>query len=584
MAFKNGQILKMLRGRKIRLAADGTFSVRPRKTKSAKQYFDDSQQVFSIHVIIEKKFFTIATFILQHSTTDVMTKVFGLVNEWLQYDVDMPTEVESYMSDYECSSRSAVNLVWPHCKILGCAVHFQRAVFKFGRRENVYSEKTQPFAKNLLAQVYGLCYVPQFLMGVAYKVLEDQAVGETAEFGGILMEYLNTVWLEKNISVAEEEVRVNNGSEIFHWSIQRMHNWLKNNILDFTKFVRKIHLKSSIEFCQWSTGKSSLKQKKLEEAHTALQQTLQNDIPVLGEYNAVSKFIKNSRNMTKLATNFFDSVKSTLTDEEIDFTDLFIGDSNVSKTAPMNITQKPVKVQFHCSGESIPLKFLKRFISFSSAPIKIGLADNDHLPATDNLFFWDKSLTSEHAELKSVDGKIYIRDLGSSIGSFINSQRIQTVHKMSHPIQINDGDTLQFGKITITVHLATGTTIENVKKDRSTAIIKFSCADVDIPERVVHLSNVSQVVMGRSRPNKRPSVNNAYFNSNYVAHAKIWYTQSSLYLLPMGPVYIGNVSISTLTELTVPSAITFGFYNSNKSFAIHIHSIQPLVDSETLKR
>ncbi len=159
MAFKNGPILKTLRGRKIRIGADGTFSVRPKQSKSSKQYFDDTQQVFSVHVIIEKKFYTIATFVLQHSTEDVMLKVFNVLNEWLQADSENPTTVECYMSDYECASRNGVKQIWPDCNILGCAVHFQRAIFKFGRRYKIYSDKTKMFERNLLAQVYGLFYV-----------------------------------------------------------------------------------------------------------------------------------------------------------------------------------------------------------------------------------------------------------------------------------------------------------------------------------------------------------------------------------------------------------------------------------------
>lgn len=79
----------------------------------------------------------------------------------MQYDSPTPTVVESFMSDYEKSSRNAVKKTWSKCKVLGCAVHFQRAVFKFGRKHNVYSDMKKVFARNLLAQAYGLCYVPE---------------------------------------------------------------------------------------------------------------------------------------------------------------------------------------------------------------------------------------------------------------------------------------------------------------------------------------------------------------------------------------------------------------------------------------
>ncbi len=96
---------------------------------------------------------------------------------------------------------------------------------------------------------------------MAYKVLNDQAVGEVKEFGDALMEYLKNISLPKKVSVANEDIRCNDGSEVFHWEIQRMHSWLRNNILDFCKFIRQIHTKSSTHFCQWVNIQTSHKKK-----------------------------------------------------------------------------------------------------------------------------------------------------------------------------------------------------------------------------------------------------------------------------------------------------------------------------------
>lgn len=109
--------------------------------------------------------------------------------------------------------------------------------------------------------MYGL--VPEGNMDAAYHHFDQQAVGALAEFGGNLMVYLRRQWLDKKISVADEDVRVNIGSEVFHYSSQRMHSWMRNNILNFMVFVLKIHAKSALEFTQWLTIQTSKKQKRL---------------------------------------------------------------------------------------------------------------------------------------------------------------------------------------------------------------------------------------------------------------------------------------------------------------------------------
>ncbi len=53
----------------------------------------------------------------------------------------------------------------------------------------------------------------------SHKTMEQQIPQSCEKFGKQFIKYLHT-WDEKNISVAGEEVRVNNGSEIFHWNIQ----------------------------------------------------------------------------------------------------------------------------------------------------------------------------------------------------------------------------------------------------------------------------------------------------------------------------------------------------------------------------
>lgn len=68
----------------------------------------------------------------------------------------------------------------------------------------------------------------------------------------------------------------------------------------------------------------------------------------------------------------------------------------------------------------------------------------------------------------------------------------------SEPIKIANYDFLQFGSVKTTVYLVSLTTptpTENIEPS-TTAIIKCSCGDIAIPERVVNL-----VIVTESRPN-----------------------------------------------------------------------------------
>lgn len=582
MAFKNSPIIRLLRERVLKLGGDGTFSIRPRKRKGSKQYFDDVQQVYSVHIIIERKFFIIGTFVLQHSTIDVMRKVFSLVNEWLNPNPQTTTTVESFMADYECASRVAVKEVWPTCKVLGCAVHFQRAVFKFGRDEGIYSDKTKVYERQLLAQVYGLCYLPEDNMKKAYEILEAQAIGDLEPFGKRLLHYLRTYWSNKNISVANEDVRVNNGSECFHWSVQRMHSWLRNNILDFVAFVRDIHMKSTTEFGQWVTIQSSKRQKQLEQTHLHIQDNLRINIQTLGEEKAVKKFFSDSLMLTKRARTFFDNIRSDLPFDEIDFTDLLIQEKTTQTPKSDGTSSTRIEMIAECSGIAQTLKLSNRSITFSSSePIILGGGyDNSDVTAA-NLKFSHKSISNRHAEFRLINDSIYMRDLGTDAGTVVNGKRFGLAQIVADPLHINNNDILQFGDLTITVSLKTIERNERQKQKMSntTATVHLTSEDIHTPERVIQLSNTDTTVIGRCRPTAPSSVDNGFFNNSSIAykHAELWFTDNSLFINPIGPTYNVTTPLTKITRLEAPTMLTFGQINSSKSFSIHINAVHPTV-------
>ena len=78
---------------------------------------------------------------------------------------------------------------------------------------------------------------------------------------------------------------------------------------------------------------------------------------------------------------------------------------------------------------------------------KIGRQTNQKtIPAANNGFFDSKVLSRQHAEIwADRNGKIWIRDVKSSNGTFVNGQRLSQENKESDPHELREGDTLELG-------------------------------------------------------------------------------------------------------------------------------------------
>ncbi|CEH13786.1 FOG: FHA domain [Ceraceosorus bombacis] len=78
--------------------------------------------------------------------------------------------------------------------------------------------------------------------------------------------------------------------------------------------------------------------------------------------------------------------------------------------------------------------------------VKIGRQTNNKtVPHPTNGFFDSKVLSRTHAEVWSQDGKIFIKDVGSSNGTFINKQRLSEESKESSNFELRNEDLVEFG-------------------------------------------------------------------------------------------------------------------------------------------
>jgi pSer/pThr/pTyr-binding forkhead associated (FHA) protein len=93
--------------------------------------------------------------------------------------------------------------------------------------------------------------------------------------------------------------------------------------------------------------------------------------------------------------------------------------------------------------------FEKKVIAVPLYPetLRIGRQTNSKsLPLTTNGFFDSKVLSRQHAEIWCDNaGGIWIRDVKSSNGTFINGRRLSQENKESEPFQIRQEDILELG-------------------------------------------------------------------------------------------------------------------------------------------
>ncbi|KAF9544778.1 hypothetical protein EC957_011682 [Mortierella hygrophila] len=89
---------------------------------------------------------------------------------------------------------------------------------------------------------------------------------------------------------------------------------------------------------------------------------------------------------------------------------------------------------------------LKSFELPDQTRIKIGRQTGvSTAPSPSNGYFDSKVLSRVHAEVWSDSGKVYIRDLKSSNGTFLNGRRLSAESVESEPFILNQNDNLEFG-------------------------------------------------------------------------------------------------------------------------------------------
>lgn len=184
-SFRSETICSAAGGSFITIELDGTFAVVPSEYTSQKKKFDDCHQLLMVHFRHRKRNYPIGYFLVSYALTTIMVEqILKMVKNWLGPN----TTVRKIRSDYEKAIRIAAHAVFPNARIVGCAIHFQRAVAAWANKHGVYGRNRTERNFVAITRATALCYFPKEFFDATVHAIEI-GVGNTA-FGKKLIAYL----------------------------------------------------------------------------------------------------------------------------------------------------------------------------------------------------------------------------------------------------------------------------------------------------------------------------------------------------------------------------------------------------------
>jgi pSer/pThr/pTyr-binding forkhead associated (FHA) protein len=363
---------------------------------------------------------------------------------------------------------------------------------------------------------------------------------------------------------------------------------MKKNPFEFIEMLQKINQQVATEICQWTYTQRSLKQRRIENAHLVMINNLEPEIQAYGIRIGIKNFLQSTTYLTRSAVKFFAKLESTNPDvdvnnmNEIDFTDLFIrdrivGNNNVKLISNNSNRKEKLRVKFTAIDNGRKF-FETKTVSVNNLQTCVIKRANSNFHQThSNLYFAHQSVAENHAELMYIDKKLYIRDLGSASGTWINEQKIGRNGVPWTPKQLADGDTLIIGDIKMTVNFVNENENESdisaEKESNSTrkTIIRVQCENDKIPTRFIELVEQIPIVFGRPRITSKPQISNGLFVSSGLSYnqARLWISRNNLYIATISrsyPTILNNKKVTAPTEVKTGDTLTLGSNVSLKIF------------------
>lgn len=165
-----------------------------------------------------------------------------------------------------------------------------------------------------------------------------------------------------------------------------------------------------------------------------------------------------------------------------------------------------------------------------------------------NLYFRHRSINDFHAEFNLQYDELFVRDLGSESGTFINGVRVGAVGVPWTPRAVSTGTEIRFGDVEMTLEFAVKekpneASIEQKKNAINATVNVIFEMENKFPVRELKLRTNEKFSFGRATALKGETGNNAQIMTSGISqeHLKLWCNGTD--------VFIKNVSVKFPTFL-----------------------------------
>lgn len=110
-----------------------------------------------------------------------------------------------------------------------------------------------------------------------------------------------------------------------------------------------------------------------------------------------------------------------------------------------SITPQTLRIVPHLDSSHALVFPIMEYVLDGTVPIKIGRSIADRNISKTHMTFRSKVVSRRHAEIYLQDDKVYLRDVQSSSGTFLNNRRLCAPNQVSQPYEIRDNDIIQLG-------------------------------------------------------------------------------------------------------------------------------------------
>lgn len=344
---------------------------------------------------------------------------------------------------------------------------------------------------------------------------------------------------------------------------------MQNNPLQFLKLLQDVTFKISNELSQWNCFRQSNRQRKVEAAIIENMKVLNEEYDHYGSSIALSNFLHATKPLTKHIHKALHIIQHSDDNNDIDLSDLLVPDLSTSKNLCTKTIHQKQTMKIQLTPVSNDSFVPKTFTITNEQPSQIGRNVERGIAAPSNLLFNNDTISFNHAEMMINNGRLYIRDLGSEHGTFVNDKRTGRAGVPWTPQLIEHGCHLRLGTIDMILNIIpkviptrnVSETETRVTTKTVTVLIENGSDELSI--RVIPLRENRKEIIGRSTTRNPPSPHNALIQTSGIStkQVEIWTKNGNVFLKALKtsfPVRLNGVKPATFVRITSGAKLTLG--------------------------